>query len=178
MVESVPSKKLLFISNAEYGQASIHCSIIKDLLSRSDQALEIHLLSFPFLQSRVSDLVDASNKNSLQFHPILSAPSYLQKQEEKGALSGFIRHGTGFLSSIASYMTIGQALLPWTGDEYLKLYHEMSKVIEEVKPDLAMVDVLFAPAIDACLGTGQKHIILSPTPFKGDQGGKNFNLPA
>lgn len=169
----VVPKKLLFITNSEYGQSSVHCSVIQELLSRPD-APQIQLLSFPALQTRVASL----SALNFKFHGLTSAPSFLDKLTEQGEVTSAASHSTGFISAILSYFVINKFLIPWTSSEYLKLYHEISQVVQEVRPDLCVVDSLFFVGLDACLGEKQKHIVLSPVQFKGDQGLKNFNFPA
>lgn len=176
-IEMGEVKKLLFITNSEFGQSSIFVSIIRELLSRQDST-EIHLLSFPSLRSRVADLLDGSNPN-FKFHSLLSAPSFVSKQEESGPMTEFVSHSTGFFGSLASYRKMDKALMPWTPDEYLKIYHECCQVIKEVQPSLCVLDVLFFAAFDACEGLKLKYVNLTPVPFRGDQGLlRTFTYPA
>lgn len=171
MIE-VKNKKLLFITNAEFGQSSVHISTIRELLS-GQESVEIHLLSFPSLRARVTDLLKASDQN-FEFHSLLSAPSFVQKQEEGWTQTEALSHSTGFFASLGSYMNLGTVVLPWNGEEYLNLYDECCRFIKEIQPDLCIVDALFFSGLDACEGLNQKYSILSPVAWRGDQGLKKM----
>lgn len=170
-------KKLLFITNSEFGQSSICVSIIRELLSRQD-SIEIHLLSFPALQDRVTDLLDGESQR-FQFHSLLSAPSFAQKHEEGGSIrTEAISHSAGFFASLRSYFSMGKVMLPWRGDEYMRLYHECCQFIQESQPDLCICDGLFLQGQDAAEGLNRQYIILSPVPWRGDPGLRVFSYPA
>lgn len=173
-------KKLLFATNSEFGQASVHISVIRELLSR-EEPIEIHLLSFPSLQARILDLESSTSRHQFRFHPLTSALSFVDKHEEEGtSMTSFIRHRATFRGAMESYSIAAKTCIPWTGEEYVKLYEECFKIIKDLQPDLVVCDIIFFPSFDACQGLlNQKYIILAPTPFRGDQSlMRTFSYPA
>lgn len=44
----------------------------------------------------------------------------------------------------------------------MRIYESCKKVIEEIQPDLAVVDAIFNPGFDACLMLDQKFVLSSP----------------
>jgi hypothetical protein len=44
----------------------------------------------------------------------------------------------------------------------MRVYESCKKVIEEIRPDLAILDAIFNPGLDACFMLNQKFILNSP----------------
>jgi len=44
----------------------------------------------------------------------------------------------------------------------MRIYESCKKVIEEIQPDLVVLDLAFNPGVDACLTLDQKFVLSSP----------------
>ena len=50
--------------------------------------------------------------------------------------------------------------------EYMRIYEGCKKVIEEIRPDLVILDAIFNPGLDACFMLNQKFVLNTPnTPM-------------
>ncbi len=52
--------------------------------------------------------------------------------------------------------------MPWSGEEYLAIYEEVLKVLEEVDPAVVAIDPMFGPGTDASRANGRREVIISP----------------
>lgn len=44
----------------------------------------------------------------------------------------------------------------------MRVYKSCKKVIEEIQPDLVILDAIFNPGLDACFTLGQKFVLNTP----------------
>lgn len=44
----------------------------------------------------------------------------------------------------------------------MRVYESCKKVIEEIHPDLVIIDAIFSPGLDACFALNQKFMLSSP----------------
>lgn len=148
------NKTVLFMSNAEHGLANVLLATSNALIT-GHQDLEVHFATFPSLAADLSTI----SKSSLKSQPITLHPFEGQTYGDALAAQGYgvteiiNPPGPAGLSMLCNNMQ--KVLMPWGAEEYLSLYHEALKVLEEVDPIIVAVDPLFGPGLDAIRATGR-----------------------
>lgn len=166
--EPEPKPTILFVTNSELGQASVCLAVAHEFLIRKHR---VHIASFGPLQSDISTLNKRASTSSptastAAFH-LINGRSMKEAVQQKHKLDIFNIHESGFWGALKAYNTkLASMAIPWDGDEYLKGYKSCLDIIEEVLPDVIVVDPLLSQAKDACNFLGLKFIILSPNTFK------------
>jgi hypothetical protein len=51
---------------------------------------------------------------------------------------------------------------PWRAEQFLSVFQNVVRVLDEVDPDIVAVDNFFGPGITACHNLGREWIVLSP----------------
>jgi hypothetical protein len=175
------TKKVLFLTNSERGQANIHLATSHALLADYHASVDVHIASFAALAdavSRVSDLaikrINAGLEDpettpvqmqGITFHA-LPGPSYEEAIVREKITWGQARHLPGLSGFGAFIKLLKKCVLPWIGPEYVQHYHNVLKIITELDPAFVVVDPLFSPAVDAVRSLNRSHAILSPNSFK------------
>jgi hypothetical protein len=174
-------KKILFFTNSEYGQANVVFATAYELLLRG---CEIHIASFDSagaslgssVQKRVTDLsyevygaVPKGNKSAI-FHRI-NGPSMTEALLQRFTDQSEFLHGTGVKEALRMYPLLTHVVCAWDGQEYIQGYDSCVEIIKTVSPDIIVIEILCAQAIDACNILHQNFIILSPNTFKETLGG-------
>ncbi|CAG8380619.1 unnamed protein product [Penicillium salamii] len=161
-------QKILMMTNSEYGQFNVQLAVAHEFLLRLDYA--VHISSFPFLESKVEDLNQNVWKHATRppgkaiFHAI-DGPSLLQAGLQCPELTSILtkQRGHGVHAAVDTYKNeLPVVFTAWSPSDYLKIYDSCMRVIEEVKPDIIVLDWLFFPAVDACNVSKVKYCVLSP----------------
>ena len=160
-------QKILFLINEELGQANVCLSLLHSLLIRSSP--EIHLASWPNLQSRIQEISsDASlttgHDLTVTFHPLPCLG--MVKSVYRHVTDSIPGHGRGFINAFRVYSDLRVVLSPRSTKEYLEIYDRCVGIIEEVRPDLVVLEPLFAFGFDACKRLDQKYVVVAPNALK------------
>jgi hypothetical protein len=167
---------VLFLTNEEAGMCNVHVATAAALVERHPE-IEVHFASFPALAGRIaraSDLaLDArSNRggrdgsgddigNGIIYHNLTSVPGS-QDKIMPGEHWDFL-HRPGVTGVKAMLFAVTKALVPWPGREYLALYQECSRLIEdEVDPAVVVLDTMFSPGREAARKLHRTHAFISP----------------
>lgn len=69
---------------------------------------------------------------------------------------------------------------PWDGEDFVKAYLEVKRIIGELKPDVLAVDPIFGPAVSAATDSSVTFHLLMPTTMKDAYSGPDslWRLPA
>ncbi len=59
-----------------------------------------------------------------------------------------------------------KVMLPWSGEEFVRLMEEVASVVREVEPDVVAVDPAFSPGLTALRGMGVGFVVLAPNTIK------------
>ncbi|KAI9713657.1 MAG: hypothetical protein M1812_006629 [Candelaria pacifica] len=159
-------KKILFITQSEYGQSNVHLAVAYEAALKED--VEVHIASFAPLKSRVTELQErishkTAGKKTVTFH-IIEGQAQLEALGDD-ILKDFSQ-GPGFQNAVASYAGIPKILLTWDIAEYIRMYERVVKIIEAVDPVIVAQDNLHIAGLDACRNLGRNHVILSPNTPK------------
>ncbi|OAA51151.1 hypothetical protein BBO_01098 [Beauveria brongniartii RCEF 3172] len=162
-------KKILMLTNSEHGQANVFLATAHELL-QLDQTAKVYICSFPALGPSVDSIRELNNEkpagSRLEFIS-LAGPSW------KDALFGRPEHQFQELNDIrptvwnvAKAAKLTRIACPWTAEELCSLVKEIEKIIENVNPDLTVVDNLFTPAVTICYKLKPQWMVLSPNTYK------------
>ncbi|KAH7311302.1 UDP-glucoronosyl and UDP-glucosyl transferase family protein [Stachybotrys elegans] len=162
-------KRILMLTNSELGQANVFLATAYELI-RLDPALKLHIASFPGLSKHVDTIrmpsSDAKDGDNVSFIA-LKGPSW------KEALFDRPEHQFQELCDIQpTVWNVGSAAkmtriaCPWTSDEVCALVKEIEQIIQDIAPDVVVVDNLFTPAVTICYKLKPKWIVLSPNTYK------------
>ncbi|KAH6838613.1 hypothetical protein B0I37DRAFT_387381 [Chaetomium sp. MPI-CAGE-AT-0009] len=168
-------KKVLLAVNSEYGQANVFLAV-GHALQALDPETQIHFVSF----NEISKDVSSSSEYSVQSTPgaqpwnfhLLDGPAYMKAIEAHEAsqttnrLIDVLAKRPGFFSILEMLTKLSTLLLPWDGPEFVQVYKSFERIVDEIQPDLIVVDSLFGPVTTACNHLNLKHIILSPNTLK------------
>ncbi|KAH8662568.1 hypothetical protein BX600DRAFT_382343 [Xylariales sp. PMI_506] len=169
MASSPITKKVLMLTLSSYGQANCHLAVAHELLQRE---AEVHFASFKVREKTVVEV----SRTALLTAPTGTPPIYFH--EIHGAHADYdaegipfpddlIRKPMSFRTSMEQISLLVQKMTTqWPDDNFVNIYNDIIRIMEEVKPDMIAVDVLFGPAIAACQHTSNKYMILSPNTIK------------
>ncbi|CAG9990345.1 unnamed protein product [Clonostachys byssicola] len=159
--------RILFITNAELGQANVQLAVIQELLAKTDD-YDLHLASFGGLSQAIESLNQTTTpQRAVTFHE-LKGPTWKEalferpehKWKETCALAPTWRNA----SRLAPMMT--RIVAPWSRDELVDLVLQTEKVVKDVDASLVIVDNLFTPAITVCYNLNPKWSVLSPNSYR------------
>ena len=185
---TVQTRKVLFVTNSEIGQANTILAMALEATTRPH--LEVHIASFPVLKRRIEKLSPKIN-----FHPLdgkamiemasvhnlseetFSHPPTTKSWEPYGLTFSVIL--TGWDGECAScflllrlWVVTDVRRLP--GSAYVRICESIKKIIEGINPDIIVVDSLFNAGFDACYSLNRSFVMNSPnTPTDIER----FQLP-
>ena len=132
-------------------------ALTSELGTRPD--VETHVCSFPHLKKRVES-IRSRLSSPVIFHP-LKGRTWME------VVIGLASGPEGMIHPPSSksdecFRTVDRAMAPWEPEEYPEIVDGCKAVIEEINPDVILVDILFSPATDACRTLNRRYIINSP----------------
>ncbi|SPQ23085.1 03f8b00b-9304-4255-8b5f-6a0b5eeade64 [Thermothielavioides terrestris] len=182
--------KVLLAVNSEYGQANVFLAL-GHALQAHDAAVQIHFASFGPIAGDVSNASDYSVRSSPGAQPWvfhqLDGPAFLEAAENIDSdikLGEAIVKPPTFFNVLEMLKLTPRLLLPWSGSEFLKICQSLSRVVDEVQPDIIAVDSLFSPGLTVCRHRRLKYLVFSPNTLKDFSavsqpwGGVFWKLPA
>ncbi|KAK3899392.1 hypothetical protein C8A05DRAFT_36984 [Staphylotrichum tortipilum] len=169
-----PPKRVLLLTNSEHGQANVFLATSYALLTLPDADVEVHFASFPPIQPAVSSTSaharrDRPSARPIVFHALdgndmVTAWSRPEILAEQAAL--YTPSAVPLVHAVRRGLLLLKVMLPWSGDEFVRLMKAVVKVVEEVGPDVVAVDPAFAPGLTALRGLGCRFVVLAPNTIK------------
>ena len=161
------TQTVLILTNSEPGQSNVQLAVAHEMLLRS--GYDIHIASFPILEEKIKELNTyagecATNSETATFHA-LEGPTCVEAVRQNLTHDSFmgVKPGYGVRAAVNVYSNqLPLIASMWNSEDYLTVYDSCIKVIDEVKPDLIVVDLLLQPAIDACSISKVNHCFLGP----------------
>lgn len=157
---------VLFLPPAEFGQANIVLAMTSEFLKRDN--IDLHIASFSGLEKRVAQLqpraADSGNSkpssSTLTFHLLdgLSHAEALYRDFD----STRAKVPPSMSGDFSAYGHLGDIIAAWSEAEYMSLVNQYKAIIKDLDPDAIIVDMVMAPAIDACRGMNRRYCIGSP----------------
>ena len=160
--------KLLLVTLSEHGQANTFLALLQELRTRRN--IDVHVASYPELQKRVQEVVatqklDIPNSVNTIFHALPgSTYKEIYTRDVDPSVSNFINFAHPPTSrSLQIYSNISTLVSIWSAEQFIDILNQVKSLIDEVSPDLIVVDFLFMPAREACRLSGRRWIISNPT---------------
>jgi hypothetical protein len=161
------TKKILFFTNSESGQANIVLATAYELLSYDH--VDMHIASFASLENRVSDLKAGAHgsipsNTSVTFHTIvgLSMAEVILRNFDPNTLA----HACGIKAAVRQYPLMARLVTSWSADEYVQGYRSCIEIIKSVDPNIIVIEALCVQAREACVNVDRNYLILSPNTFR------------
>ncbi|KAH8651000.1 hypothetical protein BX600DRAFT_516598 [Xylariales sp. PMI_506] len=164
-------KRVLFLTNSEYGQAGVHIATALTVLELYRSAAEVHVASFRPIEKTVASASEYAVKTWQQARPIVfhrvagidvaAAWSRLEiRLEEYNGLR------PGFWNTPKVLKLLLSTTCPWNEEEFLQIYDSVTELLEEIKPHVIAIDPAFSPAVTACHQSKAFFYILAPNAIK------------
>lgn len=164
-------KSVLLLTNSELGQANVHLAVAYSIIQQ-DPTVQVHIASFRRLAGAVRDLSDLAQQHAtakepglprpIRFHEI-AGPSYQEclmylnhDFYKMAAQPPDFWHSFSLISSVVAAAT------PWKAEEFLVVYRDVLRILDEIDPDVAVVDNFFGPGLTACHKQRRNWLVLSP----------------
>ncbi|KAI8251971.1 hypothetical protein K4K58_008240 [Colletotrichum sp. SAR11_239] len=165
-----PKRKVLMLTNSEYGQANIFLATCHALMGTAPD-VEIHLASFAPIRTAVAAASEASIKahpkaSSINFHEIHGTNYFKALLSHQVGGRRLLEIAPSFRTMPTVLQIIARAAMPYTGPEMVENCNEIRRIIEQVGPDLTLVDNMFTPGLTMARHMGIKWMILSPNTLK------------
>ncbi|OIW32609.1 UDP-Glycosyltransferase/glycogen phosphorylase [Coniochaeta ligniaria NRRL 30616] len=171
--------RILLLTNSEHGQANVFLATSHALLTLprphnddDDDIPEVHFASFPPISKFVAQtshhaLSSSPSSHPIVFHPISGLPMLQAwSRPEFEAERDGSRHAQGIRTAWRKMQVLLRVTLPWTGPEFMEIFHSVAEIIRRVNPHITAVDPAFAPALTAVRHLGVHYLILSPNTIK------------
>ncbi|KAH6975659.1 hypothetical protein EDB80DRAFT_727887 [Ilyonectria destructans] len=159
------NKTVLFLVNIEPGLSNAHVATASSLLENHPD-IEVHFASFPKLGKKLQRIsafarTKTAGAQDVIFHE-LKSPSYGDAIAAAGKTILNIPHppGVAGIAHLCRDMLIW--ISPWTVEDHMAVYEELTGIIHEVDPAVVVLDTLFRPAIDATRDNNRHHAIITP----------------
>ncbi|KAM5344865.1 hypothetical protein ACJ41O_010727 [Fusarium nematophilum] len=147
-------RKILMLTNSEYGQANVFISTAHALIEK-DRDVKIHIASFPILEKVVREALDSDGRNDglLTFHS-LPGPTMveclLRDKEPTKNMMAVSQLKPGFKSAPVTIRFLVETVLSaWEASELAMTFAAVCDLIRDLEPDVVVVDTLFVPAMTA-----------------------------
>jgi hypothetical protein len=164
-------KKILLATNSEYGQANVFLAA-GHALQAADVDVQIHFVSFAAIAKDVSSASQYSTQctpgaQPWNFHELDGASFWQLLTGPKGTdLGAILNKRPTFFSVLGVLSQLMPLLLPWNETEFVRIYQSFARLVDELQPDMIVVDSLFSPVLTACRRLELKHLVLSPNTLK------------
>jgi len=154
------TRRVLLLCNAERGQANVFLATTHSLL---ELGAEVHFASFASLQKEVEE-----THPTAKFH-LVKGPDMKECWGTAGVEE--IAKGADWrppnVWNMSKYIKLCLlSLFPWSGPQFMEIFRSVNDIIDELKPDMAVIDPSFSPALTACKARRQRFIVLAPNTIK------------
>jgi hypothetical protein len=158
-------KRVLLLTSSEYGQANVILAVIYELLIW--RKYEVHVASFAPLKGRIKELNElaATNESSAAVFHTVPGTAALEALTAKDEFIG--PYPPGIRGAIDTYrVTLPAVANAWNEHEYMTGYESCNQILQDVKPDVTVVDPLFSQGLEACTKIPRECVILSPNTLQ------------
>ncbi|KAH7310458.1 hypothetical protein B0I35DRAFT_378169 [Stachybotrys elegans] len=168
-------KRLLFFTNSDYGQANVVLATAHALgLTHHD--VEIHIASFPDLRPGVEDACSfmqaTAAKQGLKmpkpfvFHAMQGSSWGPAMKRPDTAIFKTLELAPGFVNAAKAVALLPAIMIPWEPEEFLQIYQDTERILDQVGPDLTIVEPLCTQALTLCHYRNAKWMVLTPNTIK------------
>jgi hypothetical protein len=177
---SAGTKKVLMLTNKDHGQSNCFLATAH-ALATTDPSVEVHFATFKGFDKFIAE----ANEHIVKTNPS-ARPIVYQEVQGMSMAEGLNHHFERLdiprkkeylpLSYLASPLTTTNTLaairdtvyvlIPYSGPQIVEIYNSIVAILEDVKPDLIVLDCLFTPGLTALTKLGLPYICLSPNTCK------------
>lgn len=168
MSSQIPQRKVLLLTNSEYGQANTFLALTHALAVEPN--VHVHFASFHDGAPRVNQLRDDLQRSgklgigsAITFHDI-GGPS--MKDVSPAFQDGQYVHAPGFFGAIASYRMVPKTIVNWSPAQYMEGINGIIRIIKDVDPHAIAIDNILQQGYDACDKLGRKYLAAGPYALK------------
>jgi hypothetical protein len=164
------SRKVLMLTNSEFGQANVFIATTHALLE-SNPDVEIHIASFPSFEQparRALTLSGTSTKNgdTPTYHALPGRTMFEclgSDADPANRIFSVSLLKPGFRNSpCTAKFILTKGFTCWSPEEFAAIFAKICTLIEEISPDVVIVDQILSPGL-----TAAKHMKeTGPRPFK------------
>ncbi|KAL6824720.1 UDP-Glycosyltransferase/glycogen phosphorylase [Trichoderma sp. SZMC 28015] len=165
-------KKILFFTNSDYGQANVVLAAAYELAILAED-VEIHIASFEGLEQAALGTNQLAVDNStsklssrLIFHKVHGRSQFEACIGPDVDLFKAYDRTPTFFNAARTILCIEGIMQPWSSEEFVDLYQQSLHILNNVKPDLTVVEPLFTPGLTLCNHLGINWIVLAPNTIK------------
>ncbi|EQB54532.1 hypothetical protein CGLO_05637 [Colletotrichum gloeosporioides Cg-14] len=158
------------LTNSEYGQANIILATCYALMGGAPD-VDIHLASFAPIKAAVTAASEVGmkahpNANPIKFHGIHGTNYFTALLSPDVGGRRLLEITPSFRTMPTVLRIVARAAMPYTGPEMALNCNELRRVIEDVEPDLTLVDNMFTSGLTMARHMGFKWMILSPNTLE------------
>ncbi|KAJ3963093.1 hypothetical protein N0V92_000234 [Colletotrichum tropicale] len=172
-----PKKKIIFLTNSDYGQANVVLSVAYALVHKS-QDVEVHIASQARLKGPTSRLVKqltadlgAAAVDAVKFHEVAGLSHFDSVDRPGNPTMETWLVNPNFSNVTRNMLNIAGLALPWSPEEFVEIYRDLDRIWNDIKPDVTVAEAFFAPALTFCNRIKTNWIVLAPNTIK------DFALP-
>jgi hypothetical protein len=163
------AKVVLFLSTSEHGQANVSLASAQALLQLV-VPVKLHYASFKQLREAVEAVSVFAAETSrdpgrhIEFHEVAGRPLFdaLRTRLAKQGYATQFDAPPARSESGRIVHSLLAGMLPWTGPEYVEIFESLREVIQQVQPDITVIDSNFGPALAVCIHIGANYVVLTP----------------
>lgn len=164
-------RRILLLTNSEYGQAGVHLATGHALLDSYRSEVEVHLASFQPIERLVAAASEHATRacpgaNPIVFHRVSGTDMLAAWSRPEIRLEEYNGLRPSFWNTPRFLRLLLSTTCPWTGPEFLEIYRSVVQILDEVRPDVVAVDPAFSPALTACNHLGINYVVLAPNTIK------------
>ncbi|KAI8235329.1 Glycosyltransferase sdnJ [Colletotrichum sp. SAR 10_86] len=172
-----PKKRIIFLTNSDYGQANVVLSVAHALVHKS-QDVEVHIASQARLKGPTSRLVKqltadlgSAAVDAVKFHEVAGLSHFDSVDRPGNPTMETWLVNPNFSNVTRNMLNIAGLALPWSPEEFVEIYRDLERIWNDVKPDVTVAEAFFAPALTFCNRIKMNWIVLAPNTIK------DFALP-
>ncbi|KAI8251815.1 hypothetical protein K4K58_008383 [Colletotrichum sp. SAR11_239] len=172
-----PKKRIIFLTNSDYGQANVVLSVAHALVHKS-QDVEVHIASQARLKGPTSRLVKqltadlgSAAMDAVKFHEVAGLSHFDSVDRPGNPTMETWLVNPNFSNVTRNMLNIAGLALPWSPEEFVEIYRDLERIWNDVKPDVTVAEAFFAPALTFCNRVKMNWIVLAPNTIK------DFALP-
>lgn len=166
-------KKILFLCSSDYGQANVILATSYAILA-THAPVELHIGSEHAMKPEVeatvrlaNDLLKIAAPYTIHFHGMDGTSQFqAMMRPGTGIKEAWGRPVPNFRNAAIFMAHFPRAAMPWEPAEFVDMYAQNVALLQEVAPDLVVVDPLYIPGITATQQLKMKWTVLAPNTIK------------
>ncbi|KAH8668683.1 hypothetical protein BX600DRAFT_496715 [Xylariales sp. PMI_506] len=163
--------KILFLCNSDYGQANVYLATVYALMEL-DVPVELHIGAFEQMEGMVNETISMAaeklrSPRRLIFHAIHGLSQFeAMIRPELGIMETWELPLPNRANTVKFLSKFVNGSIPWEADEFATIFDQTRSIIDNVEPDLTVVDCLFVPGLTLAHHLKLRWTILAPNTIK------------